>query len=92
MATTTATQVTSGYSAQPFSVAGYHAEIWRVPAGSANDTCTITPARGRFVSSVIGGCFQHALGTAGTDSSVVLTYLDTVGSNKFVDVLLLIQE
>ena len=39
-----------------------------------------------------GGCFQHALGTAGTDTSVVLTYLDTVGSNKFVDVLLLIQE
>lgn len=92
MAAQTATRVTSGYLDQPFPVTGYHAEVWRVPAGAADDTCTITPARGRFVASVIGGGFSHALGTAGTDTSVTLTYLATIGSSKFTDVMLLIQE
>jgi hypothetical protein len=94
MAATTAVQVTSGYAAQPFPMAGYHVEVWRVPAGSAStpDTCTITPARGRFVASVVGGAFQHSLGTAGTDTSVTLTYLATIGSSKFSDVLVLVQE
>jgi hypothetical protein len=74
-------------------MAGYHVEIWRVPAGTAaDDTCVITPARGRFVASVIGGAFQHALETAGTDTTVTLTYLATIGAGKFSDVMVLIQE
>jgi hypothetical protein len=94
MAATTAVQVTSGYAAQPFALAGYHVEVWRVPAGSSStpDTCTITPARGRFVAAVIGGAYQHALGTAGTDTTVTLTYLATIGASKFSDVMVLIQE
>lgn len=92
MAVTTATRVTSGFLDQPTPLMGYHVEVWRVPAGSTNDTCTITPARGRFVASVLGGGFAHALGTAGTDTSVTLTYLATIGSSKFTDVMLLIQE
>lgn len=90
MAATTATRVSSSYSDQPFPVAGYHAEIWRVPAGSAADTCTITPSRGRFVGSVIGGAFSNNLTSAGTSTSVILTYdVTTAGTT---DVLVLIQE
>jgi hypothetical protein len=93
MAARTATKVGSAYADQPFPMAGYHVEIWRVPAGTASDdTCVITPARGRFVASVIGGAFQHALGTAGTDTTVTLTYLATIGAGKFSDVMVLIQE
>jgi hypothetical protein len=29
-------------------------EYWQIPAGSAADTATITPRRGRFIVSVIG--------------------------------------
>lgn len=93
MAAKTAVQVTSAFANQPFPLAGYHVEVWRVPAGTASsDTCTITPARGRFVAAVIGGAFQHALGTDGVDTSVELTYLATIGSNKFSDVMILVQE
>lgn len=90
MATQTATRVTSAYFDQPFPVAGYHAEIWRLPAGTALDTCTITPSRGRFVASVIGGAFSNNLSTAGTSTSVILAYdVTTAGTT---DVLVLIQE
>ena len=90
MAATTATRVSSSYAAQPFPVAGYHAEIWRVPAGTAGDTCTITPSRGHFVGSVIGGAFSNNLTSAGTSTSVILTYdVTTAGTT---DVLVLIQE
>ena len=92
MAATTATRVTSGFLDQPTPLIAYRVEVGRVPSGSTNDTCTITPARGRFVASVLGGGFAHALGTAGTDTSVTLTYLATIGSSKFTDVMLLIQE
>ncbi len=92
MAAKTATQVTSGYAAQPFPIAGYHVEIWRVPAGSTStsDTCTITPARGRFVASVIGGALSNNLTSAGTNTSVTLTY--DVTTSGTTDVLVLVQE
>ena len=90
MAVQTATRVVSAYLDQPFPVAGYHAEIWRVPAGTALDTCTITPSRGRFVGSVIGGSFSNNLSSAGTNTTVTLTYDDTTSGT--IDVLVLIQE
>lgn len=86
----TATRITSAYLNQPFPVAGYHAELWRVPAGTAADTCAITPARGRFVASVIGGAFSNNLTSAGTNTSVTLTYdVTTAGTT---DVIVLVQE
>ena len=174
MALKTATQVTSGYAQQPFSVAGYHAEIYRLPAGttvasvaatsissanpgvvtkashglnnddvvtlsttgvlpgtlsvnqlyyvvnkqtntfelsltlggtsidtssgagsgthsySAADVVVVTPARGRFVASVLGGPVVHELSAAGTDQSVALRYAAT--TYDAADVLVLIQE
>lgn len=174
MALKTATQVTSGYAQQPFPVAGYHAEIYRLPAGatvapvaatsitsanpgvvnktahglnngdvvtftttgvlpgtlsinqpyyvvnkatdtfevsltsggtaidtssaagsgthsySAADVAVITPARGRFVASVLGGPVVHVLNSTGTDQSVALRYATT--TYQAADVLVLIQE
>lgn len=90
MAVQTASRVTSAYLDQPFPVAGYHAEIWRLPAGTAADTSTITPSRGRFVASVIGGAFSNNLSTAGTNTNVTLTYDATTAGTT--DVLVLIQE
>lgn len=174
MALKTATQVTSGYTQQPFPVAGYHAEIYRLPAGataapvaatsisSANpgvvtkathglnngdvvtlsttgvlpgtlsqnqvyyvankatntfelsltsggtsintssgagsgthsystaDVAVITPARGRFVASVLGGPVVHELASTGTDQTVALRYATT--TYDAADVLVLIQE
>lgn len=90
MAAQTATRVTSAYLDQPFPVSGYHAELWRLPAGTAADTSTITPSRGRFVASVIGGAFSNNLSSAGTNASVILTYdVTTAGTT---DVLVLVQE
>lgn len=90
MAVQSATRVTSAYAEQPFPVAGYHAEIWRLPAGTAADTCVITPTRGRFVGSVIGGAFSNNLNAAGTSTTVTLTYDVTTAATT--DVLVLIQE
>lgn len=90
MATQTATRVTAGYSRQNIPFAGYHTEIWRLPAGDANDTATITPATGRFIVSVLGGSFAHNLSSAGTSTSLTLTYLATFAAGA-QDVVLLIQ-
>lgn len=175
MALKTATRVTSGYAQQPFPVTGYHAEIYRLPAGataapvqatsisSANpgvvtktahglnnndvitlsttgtlpgtlsqnqvyyvvnkatdtfqlsltlggtaintsggatpdgthsystaDVVTITPNRGRFVASVLGGPVVHELKATGADQTVVLRY--AVTTYDAADVLVLIQE
>lgn len=90
MAIQVATRIVSAYADQPFPVAGYHAEIWRLPAGTANDTCTITPNRGRFVGSIVGGAFSNNLTSAGVNTTVTLTY--DVTTSGTTDVLVLIQE
>lgn len=84
----TATRVTTGYAAQEMPFAGFQAEIWRVPAGTADDTATITPAAGRIVASVLGGAFTHNLSSAG-GATVQLTYLVTTTASQ--DVIVLIQ-
>ena len=57
MAIKTATPVTSAYAQQPFPVAGYHAEVWRLPSGnaSAGVVATISAANPGVVGKVAHG-------------------------------------
>lgn len=71
MALKTATQVTSGYAQQPFPVVGYHAEIYRLPAGA-----TVAPVAASSISSANPGVVTKA--THGLNNGDVVT-LSTTG-------------
>lgn len=88
MAAVTATQLGDTL---PIALAPYHLEFWRIPAASAADTCTITPARGRFVIAATGGGpSSNNLSTAGTDTTVVFTVKTTFTGGA--DVTLVVQD
>ena len=93
MATLAATRVSASYLDQSSPASGFHIEIWRVASGGANgDTAAITPARGRFVVSVVGGPASHDLGTAGTNTNVTLTVRTGTNTVGAFDVQILVQE
>jgi len=93
MATLASTQVTSHDAiAQPAPQSGLHIEHWRVAMGAVADTAAITPKRGRYVVSVIGGPATNNLSTLGTDTNVTLTLLSSAATTATFDVQLLVAE
>lgn len=93
MATLASTQVTYGDAiAQPIPFSGLHVEVWRVAMGSVDDTAAITPKRGRFVVSAVGGPATNNLGTLGTNTNVTLTLVSSAATTATFDVQLLIAE
>lgn len=62
---------------------GLHIEIYRVQGGTVGDTVVITPERGRFVVAAIGGALgETTLGTAGTDTQVTWTVVQSATSTS----------
>lgn len=93
MATLASTQVASNDAiAQPFPLSGFHIEVWRVAMGAVGDTAAITPKRGRFVVSALGGNATNSLGTLGTDTNVTLTLTASAATSATMDVMLLVAE
>lgn len=70
MAIKTATQVTTAYAQQPFPVAGYHGEIWRLPAGA-----TAVPVEATSISSANPGVVTKA--SHGLNNGDVVTFTTT---------------
>lgn len=92
MATLAATRVSASYLDQPSPASGYHIEVWRVASGGANgDTAAITPARGRFVVSAVGGPASNNLSTVGTNTNVTLTISTGTNTVGAFDVQILVQ-
>lgn len=91
MATRGATQVTAGVIGLPIPVGGYHLEVWRLQGGTVGDTATITPARGRYVLTGVGGDSSTTVGTNGTDTNIVFTYTSSQASTSVtMDVWILV--
>jgi hypothetical protein len=70
MALKTATQVVSAYTQQPFPVAGYHGEIYRLPAGA-----TAAPVAATSISSANPGVVTKA--SHGLSNGDVVTFTTT---------------
>lgn len=93
MATLGSTQVSANGVSLPIPLAGFHLEFWRMTYGTVGDTVTITPARGRFVVSAIGGPpASTTLSTLGTDTNVVFTLTASGATTVTSDAILLIQD
>ena len=74
MATRASTFVSAWGLGTPVPEGGLHIEYYRCQGGTAGDTNTITPARGRFVVAAIGGPLAStSIGTLGTDTQIVFT-------------------
>ena len=70
MALKTATQVTSAYAQQPFPVAGYHGEVYRLPAGA-----TAAPVAATSISSANPGVVTKT--AHGLNNGDVVTFTTT---------------
>lgn len=95
MATRASTLVTASGLSLPYPTGGaLHIEIYRCQGGTAGDTTTITPARGRFIVAAVGGPLSSTtIGTTGTDTQVVFTHEQSAASTSVnFDAVLWIQE
>lgn len=93
MATRASTFVSAGSLGLPVPTGGLHLEIWRCQGGTAGDTTTIAPTRGRFVVAAVSGLADTSLSTLGTGTNVVLTHvIAATSTNATFDTYLLVAE
>ena len=93
MATQAASRLTSTYLDQPYPMAGFHEEVWRVASGAAaGDTVVITPARGRYVVVAQCGPATDDVGTVGTNTNVTLTVVAGTSTIGSFNVTILVQD
>lgn len=73
MATLASTLVSDKYTTT-FDANGFLTEVWEVASGGTlGDTCVITPNKGRFVISAVGGPCSANTATDGSSTNVTLT-------------------
>jgi hypothetical protein len=84
MATRASTFVTAWGLGTPVPMGGsLHLEFYRIQGGTVGDTVTVTPQRGRYVVAAIGGALgETTVGTAGTDTQVVWTVVQSATSTS----------
>ena len=93
MATLGSTQVTSASVGLPIPLGPCHVEFWRATHGTVGDTIAITPARGRFVISAIGGPpASTTLSNSGTNTNVTFTLTASGATDVTSDIMLVIQD
>lgn len=82
MATRASTFVTAWGLGSPVSFGGgLHLEFYHIQGGTAADTVTVTPQRGRFVVAA-SGPGSTTIGTLGTDTQVVFTMTQSAASTS----------
>lgn len=93
MATLGSTLVSANSANLPIPLGPFHVEFWRATHGTVGDTIAITPARGRFVVSAIGGPpASTTLSTLGTNTNVTFTLTASGSTEVTSDIMLLIQD
>ncbi len=93
MATLGSTQVTGNGVGLPIPFGGCHVEFWRATHGTVGDTIAITPARGGFVITAIGGPpASTTLGSAGTNTNVTFTLTASGATDVTSDIMLVVAD
>lgn len=93
MATRASTFVSASGLNVPVPLGGLHLEIFRCQGGTAGDTTTITPTRGRYIVAAVSGLADTSISTTGTGTNVVLTHvIAATSTNATFDALLWVAE